>query len=375
VSPPPPPAITDAWDAYFRISADGMAVTDRSGLLLGANGAMEALTGFAEADLVGARFDVFVSPGRADADLALFAALVNGDSPTIFAETCLVAADGAEIPVGVRATRLSEVGTVGGLMIVAKFEDLRPRNQMLEALARAAENQAELLSRTSHELRTPLHAISGYAQLLAAEDLPPKAAEMVALITAGAADLRHLIDSLLDLTRSDYGADVHLVRVPLAPVVSEVIGELRPVSHATGVVVTTDIGGAVVMAERSRLRNVILNLVTNAVTYNAPGGTVHVSAEYVDGRVNLVVHDTGTGMDANDLALAFEPFHRGSHHPGAIGTGLGLTIAKSNVARMGGTIDAESVLGSGSTFSVRLLSAAEQTSPANARYISPVETD
>jgi signal transduction histidine kinase len=72
-------------------------------------------------------------------------------------------------------------------------------------------------------------------------------------------------------------------------------------------------------------------------------------------------------MDANDLALAFEPFHRGSHHPGAIGTGLGLTIAKSNVARMGGTIDAESVLGSGSTFSVRLLSAAEQTSPANAR--------
>ena len=238
-----------------------------------------------------------------------------------------------------------------------------------ELVLRESQAKSELLARMSHELRTPMNAVLGFTQLLLAEEAAPDAA-------AGAAATRHarlehirsagehlltLINNVLELSRLDGPArDVVLQAVRLDAIVEQSLPLVEGLAQQHGVDVVAPPSGLHVRADPTRLKQVLVNLLTNAIKYNRPGGSVHLDAAPDAGRVLIRVRDDGVGMTSEQQAEAFEPFNRaGAEREGIEGTGIGLTIVKALVEGMGGHIDVRSTPGVGSVFEVCLDAAAE----------------
>jgi CheY-like chemotaxis protein len=220
---------------------------------------------------------------------------------------------------------------------------------------------ARFLSRMSHELRTPLNAILGFAQLLEMDShLSPDESEAVRQILKGGRHLLDLVNEVLDISRLEAG-QMSLAAQPVA--LDDVLGAsvelVKSAAAARGVTVTvaplaSDVPP--VVADRHRLGQVLLHLLSNAVKYNKAGGRVAVDVALVsDDRVRIFVRDTGVGIPAAKLDLIFQPFERlGAAETGIEGTGLGLPLARALAAAMGGTLGVESEVGRGSTFWVEL---------------------
>jgi signal transduction histidine kinase/CheY-like chemotaxis protein len=245
---------------------------------------------------------------------------------------------------------------------------------------RANRAKSEFLSRMSHELRTPLNAILGFGQLLAMDRSDPaRAAKVREILTAGR-HLLELINEVLDLSRIEAGHfSVSLEPVALGPLVDECTGLLRPQADARGVTLrgaATDVPW-VVRADRTRLKQVLLNLIGNAIKYNRPQGVVSVRGVADGDVVRLHVDDTGPGLDASQRARLFVPFERlGVADPQIEGTGIGLALSKRLVELMGGSIGVDSRPGDGSSFWVELpraddAAAALPVAPAEAGDAAP----
>ncbi|ODU10551.1 MAG: hypothetical protein ABS84_04140 [Rubrivivax sp. SCN 71-131] len=229
---------------------------------------------------------------------------------------------------------------------------------------RANAAKSEFLSTMSHELRTPLNAILGFGQLLALSALPAQAAGQVQQMMRAGQQLLTLIDEILDLAAVESGRiALRFEAVALAALVEECCGMLRPAAQAAGVVLEAqDIpADAVVRADYARLRQALLNLVANAIKYNAARpGRVRIRVEHSGPQAageawRLQVSDTGRGMDAQQLARLFEPFDRlGAERSGIPGSGIGLTITKRLVEMMDGSIEVSSTPGVGSVFDLCL---------------------
>lgn len=221
---------------------------------------------------------------------------------------------------------------------------------------KAAEGaKRDFLSRMSHDLRTPLNAILGFAQLLEMEDGNPEHEENVRQILQGSRHLLHLINELLDVASIEAGR-VALVLEPVSvePVVGEILQLLRPLADARGIAVgcTPSPTARLVLADRHRLTQVLMNLVGNAVKYNREGGSVTVSWDIgAQGGVRIGVADSGVGIPADKLGLLFQPFERlGAEQGRAEGTGLGLALSQGLAVAMGGRLSVDSTMGVGSTF-------------------------
>ena len=234
-----------------------------------------------------------------------------------------------------------------------------------DAEAAQASNRAktEFLSRMSHELRTPLNAVLGFAQLLeidASEPLTAMQRRRVELIREAGTHLLAMIGELLDLTRIETGhLALTLAALPLAPLVSDSVDLVRPQADAAGVALHVGTLDGTVRVDATRLRQVLLNLLGNAIKYNRRGGRVEVEALVGTDAVTLHVRDSGLGIAAADLPTLFEPFQRGAQAGGSIeGVGIGLAVTKSLVELMGGRIVVQSTPGVGSVFSVTLPRAA-----------------
>jgi PAS domain S-box-containing protein len=252
--------------------------------------------------------------------------------------------------------------------VVVVFIDITARRQA-EALREAREmaemaNRAKsvFLSRVSHELRTPLNAVLGFSQLLQLDpaiQASPTASRQTEMVHLAGEHLLALVDDLLDLARIEAGEmALRLEPLDLAPVVRECVAMVRPLADAAKVPVSVSFEGtasATVLAERSRLRQVLVNLLTNAVKYNRPQGSVEVRLVVRDGLCGVMVRDTGIGMTPMQLAALFQPFNRlGADSRGIEGTGLGLVIAHQLAELMGGRLDVASESGLGSTFTLWL---------------------
>ena len=222
----------------------------------------------------------------------------------------------------------------------------------------ASEAKSQFLSRTSHELRTPLNAILGFAQLLEL-DLKdgPQAAHVGHILVAGR-HLLGLIDEVLDIARIESGEmKLHLAPQALAPLAQELRELIAPLARQQGVSIHLDdsLGGLAVQADRQRLRQVLLNLVSNAVKYNRAGGEVHLETTQRGGQIALTVRDTGMGIAPALLARLFTPFDRLDAEQGPVpGTGLGLAVSRQLALCMGGDIEARSTPGLGSSFCLLL---------------------
>ena len=247
---------------------------------------------------------------------------------------------------------------------VQDITERRERDQALQAAALAeAANRAktEFLSRMSHELRTPLNAVLGFAQLMemdAAE--PPSAGQQrrLTLIRDAGAHLLRMIGDLLDLTRIESGGmALQLEPVGLAALAIQALDMVRADAERAQVKLQLEQSlDAVVLADRTRLLQILSNLLGNAIKYNRPGGRVMLRLQRADdGGVDVKVQDNGLGIAEADLPHVFEPFQRGNQAGGRVeGTGIGLAVTRSLVLLMHGSISARSEVGAGSEFCVRL---------------------
>jgi len=217
--------------------------------------------------------------------------------------------------------------------------------------------KSEFLSRMSHELRTPLNGILGFSQLLAMELTTPEQRESIDHIHKGGRHLLSLINEVLDISRIEAGKiSIELEPVRVGEVVATALDLVRPQALARGLAVESAVTDAhSVMADRQRLQQVLLNLLSNAVKYNRDAGRVVVTSAVRDGRGWISVRDTGPGIAPAMLARLYTPFDRlGADRTSVEGTGLGLALSKRLVEAMGGSLEVESAVGEGTTFSVGL---------------------
>jgi PAS domain S-box-containing protein len=248
-----------------------------------------------------------------------------------------------------------------------------------ERLAQLKRTQSEFLARVSHELRTPMNAVLGFAQLMhydRSEFLSERQHERLAHIEGAGRHLLALIDDVLDLASLE--ADRQQLRdepVALDALAREALGWVDDQARAAGIslrLARPRLGGRV-RADRRRLGQVLLNLLTNAIKYNRPQGWVEVDvrgsepgwAEAASAQWALCVRDSGRGLSAEARQRLFEPFNRlGAELEGIAGTGIGLSIARQLTERMGGRIEVDSEPGRGSEFRVWLPADQEDTQPA-----------
>jgi signal transduction histidine kinase/ActR/RegA family two-component response regulator len=236
--------------------------------------------------------------------------------------------------------------------------------------ARSA-NQAKsaFLSSMSHELRTPLNAILGFAQILTSNTLPStleQKKEFANHILKSGRHLLTLINEILDLAKVESGTiTLSMEPVALADILLECRTMIEPIAATRKVrVLFPDVDGAVVMADRTRLKQVMLNLLSNAVKYNRDEGAVVLTCDQsTPTRMRLSIQDTGNGLNPEQVASLFQPFNRLGQESGTQeGTGIGLVVTKRLVELMGGEIGVTSSPGVGSVFWIELASTAPRTS-------------
>jgi signal transduction histidine kinase/CheY-like chemotaxis protein len=259
---------------------------------------------------------------------------------------------------------------------VTEFVQLRERGEGMEAeiLRRSQELQAanaelrqagdaknEFLSRMSHELRTPLAAILGFSELLGTRELGEKPDGWARMIHVAGEHLLTLVDEIMDLSRIEAGTvGISTEAVSLRPLVDEAFQLMRPVAAGHDItlyepVFTEGTAAGYVLADRQRLTQVVINLISNAIKYNRHRGTVTVELELDGDRIRISVADTGEGIEPDLLPRLFTPFERlDAAASGIDGTGLGLALSRRLVEAMGGRIGVKSRRGVGTTFWVEL---------------------
>ena len=240
-------------------------------------------------------------------------------------------------------------------------------NRMAEEVQASRQAQRDFVANVGHDLKTPLTSIQGFTQaLLDGTATTPQAQERAASIIHDESQrLGRLVDELLDVARLE-GDRLHLQRQPLdlADFLGQMVDRHLPQAQSAGVDLGLDLAALVVpaqlYADPDRLQRVFGNLLDNALAHTPEQGTVTVSAQPISAQdgtpwVEIAVTDTGRGIPPEDLAHIFERFYRvDKSRTGRQGSGLGLAIVRELVQAHGGTVRAESVLGQGSRFRVRL---------------------
>ena len=230
-----------------------------------------------------------------------------------------------------------------------------------EAAEAASQAKSQFLASMSHELRTPLTAVIGLSDLLLLERDPlvERQREYLEGIASSGRHLLALVNDVLDLAKIEAGkTDLKLESIPIHDAIEEGLTTISPLASTRGVILepATIVAVPNVRADRVRLRQILYNLISNAVKFTDRGGRVRIRARRDDDRVSITVMDTGIGIATRDLSRLYRSFEQltlpSGDRPG--GTGLGLALTKRLVEMHGGTIDVESELGVGTTFTVRI---------------------
>jgi PAS domain S-box-containing protein len=360
--------------SLIESNIDALMTADPLGIITDVNKQMEALTGCSRDELIGAPFkNYFTDPEQAEAGLKL---MLSGRKVTDF-ELIARARDGKETVVSYNASTFYDRDRkLQGVFAAARdvterkrFERaLQETNGELESAKSAAEKanlaKSDFLSSMSHELRSPLNAILGFAQLMESSSPAPDApqsARITQILQAGW-HLLNLINEILDLAVIESGQiSLSNESVSVAPVMTECQNMLSPQAEQRRIRMTFPSFDhpVFVKADRTRLKQIVINLVSNAIKYNKEGGSVVVAClPGTEGTIRISVRDTGIGLPPEKMAQLFQPFNRlGQESGGVAGTGIGLVVTKRLAELMGGRLGVESTPGVGSLFSCDLLAA------------------
>jgi PAS domain S-box-containing protein len=358
---------------------DAVIATDAEGRVTLLNPLAERLTGWKRTESIGRPvediFHIINAETRQRHPIPVRETLAHGTTLGLANHTIVIARDDcSECDIADSCAPIrSRDGRVVGAVLV--FRDVTERKRLDNALhkknaelerARAIADKANLaksdfLSSMSHELRTPLSAILGFAQLIdsgAPGPTPGQKRSLDQILKAGWY-LLDLINEILDLALIESGKlSLSMEPVSLTSVMLECAAMIEPQAQKREISVTFPRFDApcFVKADRTRLKQVLINLLTNAIKYNATGGTVIVDCiETRAQRLRISVKDAGAGLTPQQLAQLFQPFNRlGQEANAEEGTGIGLVMAKRLVELMGGVIGVESTVGQGSLFWIEL---------------------
>ena len=367
-------------DTIVRACPDIVTILDSRGRVREISLASARILGYDLRDPVHEELEALLDPEDLPAIYREYAKLLTQEQRQIDLRYRVRHRDGHWVTLDTRGQVIvGEDGSAAGAVVVSR--DITPDlvfQTELEEAVRAAEGasaeKSEFLSRMSHELRTPLNSVMGFAQLLGMDELGEEQSQAVGHILRAGQHLLNLIDEVLDIARIESGRlDLSLAAVPVADVVADALNLARPLAEDRHIALVADLGtipaATHVRADRQRLMQVMLNLLSNGVKYNEPEGRVTVSGRLEEGILQLSVADTGPGIDPHDAERVFRPFDRlGAERTGVQGTGVGLTLSKHLVEQMGGAISLVSEPGEGATFTVGLpLTEPDATAPAPRR--------
>lgn len=343
------------------------AIFDAEHRVVLCNSVFQLLLGQPVDRLVGERFDVILDSniragvfdaGALPAEEFRAAWLAYHDNPVGALD--LRTRDGRTLRAVERRT--AEGGTVAIIADVSddvtREDELRSARSLAEAASSA---KSEFLASMSHELRTPLNAVLGFAQLLQRDKKEPLSArqlQRVEHVLEGGVHLLHLIDEVLDLSRIEAGSvAVSLEHVSLVDVISEVVATLETLATPAEIQISPlrAAAGTRVIADRARLRQVLMNYGSNAIKYGRRQGKVEFAVAQHDAVVRVSVTDDGIGIPRSKHDKVFQPFQRAGQEAGVIeGTGIGLAITKRLAELMQGRVGFESSEGKGSSFWIEL---------------------
>lgn len=347
------------FESLIATTREGVWNIDNDGRTINLNPAMAEILDRQPRDVLGKRIYDFVDEQNRAIFEAQLAKRRSGEAASY--EIALSRPDGSRVDCINSATPIydeegNKVGSIG------LWTDIRAQKRIqgeLEEARMQAESanaaKSEFLSAMSHELRTPLNAIIGFTQLL---EMGSDDAEDVTLavenISRSGRHLLNLINEILDLSRIEVGhAAASLEVVAVAPVLRDCLATVSGMAEHRDLTIydQSELDGKVV-CDPVRLKQVMLNFLSNAIKYNRPGGTVAITNEVVENRfLRIKIRDTGRGIAQSNFGKIFEPFERLGHEKSDIeGTGIGLTITKRIVEAMGGVVGFSSEFGTGSIF-------------------------
>ena len=373
----------DALQAIIERLADGVIVVDREGMIRFANPAAEQLFGRSAAELAGSPFGFAVVSGAATE-----IEVVRRGGGVVTAELRVVQIDWDGAP-----ALLVSLRDVTDRKAAEERERLLEEERAARARAEAASQaKSEFLAMMSHELRTPLNAVLGYADLLSmglAGPLTDAQQQQIGRITASGRHLLNLVNEILDLTRVEAGRlTVAHEPVAAAPIADAALVLVQPLAEGRALTLSSRLDREAALAaigDEHRIRQILVNVLSNAVKFTPAGGTVTLTVEETTtpdaeakvhgshGWVVFRVEDTGVGIPADQIDSLFAPFvqaRRGHTRP-QDGSGLGLAISRRLARLMSGDITVRSTPGRGSTFTLWLPAAPEPgAAPAPAVVLS-----
>ena len=345
---------------------DGILTIDQHGIVETMNPAAEKLFGYAASEVVGKNVRMLMPEpyqGKHDDHMMRYLETSEKHIIGIGREAQGMRRDGSIFPIELS---VNEMMLDGQRHFTGVLHDISSRKKSEQALIdardeadRANQAKSEFLSNMSHELRTPLNAILGFSQLMEyAETLSAEHKDNVHEILKAGAHLLALINEVLDLAKVESGhVELSLEPVEIYPLIAECMSLVNALADKRGIRLShRGLEGRSVRADHIRLKQALLNLISNAIKYNHEGGSVHIEVlDKGSDLLRILVTDTGPGISPERMTELFQPFKRlDAENSGIEGTGIGLTITRRIVEMMGGSVGVESKTGKGSTFWIEL---------------------